>query len=331
MEKRNFQTSVSNLIAMCHIINHLEQFNNNFINFVSKKSNKNKVYVLDKICRGEFVLNSKGLQKFYQENKFVIDQINRICGIYPFIYHNYNMEDIPSCNSTFSFFYKYILEHKDDLDHVLNLLYKLKRLGFEELEFNENKDFSEDECFVKTTLSEVIGSDIVYMDNMELVPSYEDDTIHYRTTSSDYSIILKSSHKDISKYFRRIRVNSLLFDLDKLPESITKQTTYDEIIKLRENQKEKSSIIKTSVDLSVSIMDLYEQFNYTNRVIDRLDNIDKSELTEVLADVKNNLDKLQFISDKYDESVSELVSKEKLTLEKDLYMKRRYWSRVDEH
>lgn len=333
-EKTPISVHVNHLIALCYILNDYDEFTKNLTRLikVKHKNNTDIVYNLYKISKGQVVIGSKKVKKFYQNNKSVIDTINKFSSISEFITHNYdwhgNLREEPGVD----FFYKYITSHQKDLERILSLLEQINKLGFDRLEFNEELDFTNNEYQIYTRFNDNFR--ISYLDNMEAVPNYRSDVVEYKTTGSNYEIVAHVSFSDLSKYDEKeIIVNSLLFDYKRLPEDITKEFTFDRIVSLKKEQQEDCDSIRNSVDLSIGVDDLYSQFGTTSRIIERLKNVEsKEQLREILLGIKSYLDQLKSISSKYDDSVSQsdsTITKEKLQEEKQLYLKRRYWASID--
>ena len=332
-EKTPISAHVNNLIILCHILNDYDEFTQNLTKLIKTKYNRDIVYNLYKISNGKPVVGSKKVKKFYQENKSVIDTINKFSNISEFINYNYDWQGNLREDCDLDFFYKYITSHQEDLERMLSMLEKIKKLGFYELQFDEELDFTNNEYKIYTRFNDNFR--ISYLDNMEAVPNYRSDVVEYKTTGSNYEIVADVSFSDLSKYKydKKIIVNSLLFDYKRLPEDITKEFTFDRIVSLKKEQQEDCDTIRDSVDLSISVDDLYSQFGITSRIIERLKNVEsKEQLREILLGIKSYLDQLKSISSKYDDSVAQsdsTITKEKLQEEKQLYLKRRYWASID--
>lgn len=333
MEKQKTPISVhvNNLIALCHILNDYDEFTQNLTRLIKGKNNRDIVYNLYRISKGQVVIGSKKVKRFYENNKSVIDTINKFSSISEFITYNYdcrgNLREEPGVD----FFYKYITCHQNDLETILSLLEKIKKLGFDRLEFNEELDFTNNEYKVYTRFND--NFIVSYLDNMKAVPNYRSDVVEYRTTGSNYEIVADFSFSDLSKYGKKIIINSLLFDYKTLPEDITKEFIFDKIVSLKKEQQEDCDIIRNSVNLSIGVDDLYSQFNTTSRIIECLKNVEsKEQLHEILIGIKSYLEQLKSLSSKYDDSVSQNdspITREKLQEEKRLYLERRYWSSID--
>ena len=314
---------VNDLIILCNIIDEFEVFNKNILDFVSSNNNKNLMDKLFYVSTGKHHFNMGRVKRFYENNKKVIDIINKYSNVAMFIWENYNYKGEPI---KLSLFYQYILKNKDKLDQIIALLEKLKELSFKDLEFNENFDFTNEEYKIYTIFGDNV--DIAYLDNMEVLPNYEKGIVKYKTTVSNYKIIISPIHILLSNYSSQIiSVNSLAFDPERLPSSITKEEVFDKIIDLKSTKKEECSAIRDSVDLSECIADLNTQFNYVNNTVNNLDDArSKSELIEVLSNIKQDIEKLQTICEEHDNRTLEenpTITRETLDKEKKLCLEKR--------
>ena len=330
-KKKQISGHVNSLIVLCHILNDYDEFTRNLSKLIKTKDNRDIVNKLYKISKGQDVTGSKKIKKFYRDNKSVIDTINKFSSITEFISYNYDWEGNLREKYDLDFFYKYIMSHKENLREILSLLEKIKSLDFGSFQFDEETDFTNNqyEAYMKFNNNFRIS----YLDNMKAVPNYQSDVVEYITTGSNYEIVAGVSSDELSDFIQIITVNSLLFDSERLPENITKDCIFNEIINLKKQQEANCDNIRNSVDLSVAIDDLYSQFGSTSRIIESLKNVEsKEQLHEVLLGIKSYLDQLQIISSKYDDNLSKndsLITKEKLQEEKRLYLERRYLNSID--
>ena len=324
MNKENYKIEINNLIALYHIIDDFEEFEKKLRPAISTKYNRDFTYNLWKISRGKFKLGAFKARKFYKENKAIIDTINKYSDILSFINRSYDWQ------GNLHFFYQYLIEHKNELDKILTLLEKIKELGFDKFEFNENLDFTKEEYNIATSFRS--NYRIIYIDNIEAIPNYE-SCIKYRTSDSNYKMELIIIGNEFSLYGRNITLNSLLFEPNRLPERIDKETIFEPILNQSLEQTERTKTIRNSVDLNISIFDLETRLDYTTYTINRLQGVkNKKELLEVLLNMKQDVEKLRTLSSEYDSSVLELdssLSSELLEKEKSEYIRRREWRNLD--
>jgi len=229
------KAKISDLILLCHIIDDYEDFCNKLSGFLGKKYNRNKAYKLESLSKGGYALNFTKLKRFFDENRNIISVINNYIGINEFICSNYDQYGNEIGN--LRYFYQYIKNNKKDLEKILELLIKLKKLKFENLILDENIDFKK-ETYEVDILS-FTGNDVInYLDNMNMIES-DNNIIKYQTLGSDYKMVLHTSFYGFSDYAREITLKNLLLDKSKLPKNLMKDYIYGEILKLKkENSKE---------------------------------------------------------------------------------------------
>lgn len=314
MENKIEEVRIESIIALCHILNDYENFKNIVINLKIED-----IYDLWSISLGDTVFGKMRMKKFYQENKGVIDIINN--------YSYYLINFISAIkDKKLDHLYEYLKNHKEELDRVITLITKIKNLGFDYINFDEDLDFTNDIYKMYTVYND--NGSLSYLENMEAIPNYQNNVVEYKTSGSNFRI-------DFHKFdYSEIILNSLLFDHNKLPEEINVDIMFAEIIALKEKQKKNSIAIRNSVDLNVSISDLDSEFSKTWRVIEGLKDFeDKEKLREILKENRLALEKLKAISSKYDESIinsDELdLTEDQLKLERERYLERRREAKID--
>lgn len=330
MEEKKYSAFIDNIITLCHLVNEYDEFEKRLLAYISPKYNRDFVAQLyDITVERKFKLGAKKAKKFYSENKEIIDTINKYSNVMMFINQNYGFHGEPE--ESFQVIYKYITSHKKEVDKILVVLQKIKELGFNTLYFNENLDFTKEIYDVSSEFWRIYR--FTYVANAQAIPNY-DSYINYKTLDSNYKIELeRSMGEEFATYGQKITVNGLLFDPNTLPLKLDRENTYNKVVKSKSEQKGKTAMIKNSVDLSISVLDLEQQFNCTNTIISRLDCIkNKDELVAVLTIMREDLEKLKTLSAEHESSVSQeepLLTPEVLENEKALYLKRRYMSSVD--
>lgn len=326
-----YSADIINIITLCHIIDDFEEFEKRLFSVISTKYNRDFVFQLWDVSRGKFKLGARKAKKFYEENKSIIDIINKYSNVPMFINQNYSYHGVPSID--LQYFYKYLLNHKEDIKKILELLEKLKDLNFSKFEFNSELDFTKDTYKAYTSIDRNFS--ITYVANPQVIPNYV-GSINYKTNHSNYKMQLALNgfrNKEFSQYSREITLNSLLFDMNTLPEKIDEEHIFKPLLEKKNEQEEKASLIRNSVDLSISILDLEQQFNSTSGIINRLNSVtNKEELVAVLSSIKGNVEKLKDLSTKYNSEISQqepLLTPEVLENEKQKYLKRREWQNID--
>ena len=322
--KSNKKIYIDNMIALCYIVEEYEEFEKNLKASMPKKQAQDFVFGLWKISQGNNKTITRKVKKFYENNQRVINTINKYSSIIRFISLNskenkYLSEDIP-------FFYEYILLHKKDIPNILEILEKLKELEFRKIEFNETLDFTKEKYDAYQNFDK--NTNIVYVANPEVIPNYIGH-INYKTKSSNYKITLGlvgNKEKEISPLERSIILNSLIFDVNTLPEKIDKEHIFTHLLN---TSNLLTSKIKSTIDLNISIFDLEEQLNNTSITINQLDNVkNKDEIKLVLSKIKEHLIILNSLTNDHNQSISKEeapLTKEIIEQEKIMYLKRRPW------
>lgn len=328
-EEKVIVADIYNLIALCHIIDDFEEFIKSINELDKSKDKRAIIHDIDKISRGEFVFRFgiKKLNTFYQDNKSVIDKINKYSNLSHFVILYYDFEE----KNAMDFFYKYILSHKEDLDKIILLLERIKKLGIKQIQFSEEIDFTDKVYSVNRIFN---YNDIVfYLDNMEAVPNYQTNVVKYRTTDSNYEINLRIGYKEFAEYMREIKVNSLLFDAERLPDEITIDSIFNKIIRLKKEKQAACDIVEEDVKLSVVLEDLFAQFATTSNVIERLKNVSsKEQMLNLLKEIKSGLDKINELKSAYEADVLQedsSITNEVLEGERRLYLDNRTFSYFD--
>lgn len=317
----NNSANTKNMIAFCHIINEFEKFRKN-LSSINAKNYESFVQQLYEVSTGKFKIRAKKAKKFYNENKSVIDTINKYSQINEFLI------ELDVKYET-SIVYKYIMNNKSKIIKILDVLEELKYLGFEKFILDEEFDFTKktykaDEIFE-------INFKVVYVDNIEVIPNYG-EAISYKTTNSNYEINLETSYDHFSNFGKKIYLNSLVFDKNRLPKKIDKETIFNLILNLKDSQEKNNTIIRDSVDMNIKILDFQELLNSIDKRINNLSNIEyKEKLVLTLASIKNDFENLKKICSEYDSSIIKqepLLTKEILDNEKKIAIKNNEFRKI---
>jgi len=122
-------------------------------------------------------------------------------------------------------------------------------------------------------------------------------------------------------------VNNLLFDLKRLLDNMEMRDTFDQLLNLKKQLERECSVILKSVNFSVSVSDFNEQFESIRKAVQDLDHAQfKSEVMEILSNMKKELEQIDDFSKKYADFVVEentSIQKENLEEEKRKCLKRR--------
>lgn len=220
---------IDNLIALSKVLDNFEDFNEKVRNLVSIVCNREVIYKLGQVSNGVDCFNSDKIKDFYNENKSIIDVINEYSSIYSFICSNYDVNGNVMYNDSLNFFYRYMQENRDSIDSIVSVLERIKELGFSTLYFNQKLEDSEEVYSVNTSFND--NKRIAYLDNIEVI-SNDGECIGYRSLNPSFRLILVPDRDEISKVNKRVEVDSLLFDTSLLPESLSKDAIFNQLMNM---------------------------------------------------------------------------------------------------
>lgn len=324
-EEKEKVIGVRHLLALCEIENfdifrkELEEL------IISKRPKKliNKVY---RIMRGKVVLGNKKIKDFVKRHQNTVDVLNKyhitsnltICS-----YDDYGRK-YPDFEE--DYFLEFINSHKDEVETIKNVVQRIYQLGFDKIYYDEKCDFTNIEYRFGRRLEQV-----QYLENMEIIPTYDNRTITYKTNGSCYCMSLGVSgigdDKYFSEYSRKIKLNSLIFEPSRLPDEITYKTIVGSILELAKENEQEGKIIRELVDVSVAIDDLVTQYDVIKKVVETVDNVkNKDELKQVLNIIMDEINKLKTAEMSLRQNTisdSKKLSEEKINEEKRLYIRRR--------
>lgn len=313
--KKSKEIHIDNIIALCHILDNFEQFNNNLsqfiieykgINFDIKSLSHFLTYRIGKNGITSKTYNyfdntdeyyKKIASTFYEPNKEIINTINNFIPFNTWISQSYDSEGHLIEDSTLDACYKYLLNHKNDLNQIISLLSRMKELGNFFIIFNVNLDFTNAEYEIDPVFKN--NRNIKYFDNIEIVPNSQSTAIKYKTTNSNYQIDLKTvtkkSKMEIPLDYLVISLNSLTFDPNRLPIALSKGDTFDKIVNLWKNNEDCTSIADSILD--TQLKDLTTQFASIDKIIGEINSPDrKKEALEIMYRMRNDLERLRTIN-----------------------------------
>lgn len=326
MENKKIKTAMLNeIITFCHIIDEFENFNNKFLDFLKdRKDNFGVILELCDLSTGQSCIPIPKVREFYNSNKEVINKINKYWNFLYFVRTNYTVtNESVILNETSTLFYRYILANKDKIDKMVALVNKLKELGFSMIDFDPNTDFSKETYSIRTRMLE--NHQIIYLENLESIPSYESYLIQYRTKESFYKIVFDMF--SLLSPDGKIILNDLTFDFNRLPTNISQDEMFTQLLALQNEKQEQYTIIRDSVDLSVAVEDLSSMYHTINQKINDLESVDsKPELLEELRKIKEAIDTMSSITIKYNKQIlssNPNITQRQLVEEKRAYVRRR--------
>ena len=312
-----YKVNTKNLLALCHILDDYKVFSTK-IDEISK-SKEFPISDMVKIVTRNFTFNYE-MVKFYNENKQIIDTILNYTYIYDFIIHKKELDDI----------YNYLIKHQDKLNKIIPLITKLDNLKIKTIEFDESLDFTDKIYNLDTAFN--YNFEYYYLDNMEILPTYDSQQVNYKTNNSNYEIeISRNLINDI--ICNSIRVNSLWFDSNKLPDVITIESTFNKIVALASTVKPDQKSLKNIIDLDMAMENIQKEIaNFYDKVEQMNDNKAKQELIKLLEDTKQLLNNIAKINQKYSTDIyntNPKINEELVNKEKEKIYAKKWFSSID--
>lgn len=293
---------VTDVIAVNSVLDQFDNFNQNLKGLATKYNMKDIMHHLTAATKGESTFFKKrGIYRFYQENKDMVDTINTNSDIFMFLSQNYNTNG--TINPDLNYYYRYLLNHKDKKEQIQGLLQKLKELDIKEVEMNEKTDFTKEEHSLEFWECHSFFNPIIYLENIEILPNYEKDTIKYRSTESNYKLMI--GNKRFSYLSTKIIVNNLIFPIENLPKSVNWKSVWNDFLELAKSQQESKRALKNAVDLDISLQDLDTQISDTCSTFTRITDVNsKPELVAALTQIKCGIAELYGIKRDFDAEIT---------------------------
>ncbi len=310
MDKNNNDVKniyTNHLIVLCEIFEDYKSFNYDLEKLIKSKINKNLVKkVFDYIRMKKHFFSTKKYELFIAKHINTIEVMKKYGCLYDFTILSYSVKGERKNNLAEDYFFAYLEEHQKDIETIKQVALKIKELGIDRVTFCEDFDFTNK----IHSLNPLCDSEVAFLNDLEIIPAYLNHSIKYKTKSSPYLIYLHLNRfggprYEVSKYQRKINLNSLIFNPDLLPNEITVESTIGVIKGLaEEEQKEVSKDIKDSVDISIATDNLKKQFESLKKRYDNIDKVkDNQELKDLLLGMQNIIAKLQVFGANFEQAV----------------------------
>lgn len=307
------------LLILCEIFDDYKEFYSDLEDLIKSKR-KEKI-----------LFPNKKYDAFIKKHQHTIDTIKKYDYISDWtvlIYDALGRRIPDSIGVNFCFFYQYLEEHKEEIEKIKKLALKIKELGITKIAFGETLDFSTSEYYLYSS-----DSDFYFLENMESIPSYLNSPIKYKTNKSFYCLKLSffKSGKNLDKIKmrnkgRKIYLNSLTFDPNRLPNEITSKSTYEVIKDLVNKKKEEHTYIKNFVDIGITTDNLKKEFEKLKEQYENFSKLkDNEELKNLLTQMQNIIFLLQLFEENYQKEVCDSNKELSIKLikeEKDAKLKR---------
>lgn len=320
------EISTNDLLVLCEIFEDYEAFYEDLEKIIKSKTNKDLVTkVYNYIQKKKNYFPNKKYDAFIKKHQHTIEIMNKYSCLSNLTVLNYDAKGEKRKILPEDYFYRYIKEHRKDFETIKNVVLKIKNLGIDRITFGEHLDFTTMQgTLIEYALNTSYDCNFAFLENMKVIPAYLNNPIRYRTNSSSYCIYLQSIHyygseDKISKYDRRIELNSLIFNPDRLPNVITRESTIGVIKALAQKQEERKDI-KDVVDVSIATDRLKCEFESLKKRYDTIDKVkENQELKDILLEMQNVIARLQIfeesftqqIIDTYPDLSEDIIKKEK--------------------
>lgn len=331
-EKQCKSIHINHLLVLCEIVEEYKSFCNDLEILIKSRTNRDLVSEAYKVMQGKFSIHSRRYKSFIEKHKHTIEIMNKYSCLSNLTVLNYNTKGSRIANLPVDYFYEYIQNNKEYIEVIKAVALKLKTLGFREIQYGESLDFTKTEYNLYPSRERTFA----YLENIEVNPTYLNNPIKYKTSDSCYCMCLDlkcyGNEKEISEYSRKIYLNSLILEPNSLPNEITMESTIGVIKKLAADRKIEYQVIGNSVDLSIAINDLKNEFEHIKQVIAKIDKVkDDEELISLLAQMQNIMTQLQSFGENFEKEIidcNENITEQKMEQEKKLYLERRYLSSI---
>lgn len=297
--KQTIKIGTRNLLTLIVILDEFEEFNNNIIELINNKDEFN-INKFSKIARKEKVFGAKTMKDFFDNNKEIINIINSYYSMYSFLVENYDF-DKGTLNESTKNLYDYFINNKDEVKKTVDLIVRIIRLGFSEITYNPDYDFSEKMYEIRSVPT--ILDEFYSVDNPYIIPSYSGEVIDYKTKNSNYELLLKNELNGIKP--KQITLNNLFMDYTILPEELTKEQTIGKIIELRKEVQSQYDVLRESVNLNVGIKELEDKFYYVYDIACICDDFDiKEKLLSIMNNIQEDILELTYQGERYQKLIS---------------------------
>jgi len=290
------------LIALSFIIDEFDEFCDDLEKLTN--SGLDMMYINRSLER--LRLNQKGfidkrIKDFYRKFSKQIFYINNHIPFSEFLDCNFDLvtgQPTPDSKEM----HDYLLKHRDENYKVLDILFKLDKLGVDQIMFNEYFDFTKQIYNLNRDFLRNVK--VYYIENAEPLPTYDKNFIKYKTTDSCYELQILPSHDNNYTNSTVIKTNSLLFDVSRLPSNISKHVIFDELIEKSLEVEDESQSIRESVDLNIGLIDMEMAIHSLMKTADSLRYYDdRSKVISALTKIRDGLDELQIVTLEYDNKI----------------------------
>lgn len=326
INKEGKKININILITLCEIIEDYKSFYNDYENLIKTITNRDLARDAYKFMMGNFSIRASKYTNFINKHKDTIEIMKRNHSLFDLVFLSYDKKgrrrDYPK---SIDYFYNYIEKHQKDKTTIKAFLLKLKQLGFNEIIFDEDIDFTKETY----SFHDYRNISFSFLENMEACLTYPGSTIKYKSNDSSYCMHLSYDLKKEIEYDKEIYLNTLIINPNRLPDELTFSSTVEVIKKLVDDKKDEYSDIKKSVDLSVATSDLLNEFKNLKQVISEFKN---DELSKEIDKMEGIIEYLQIYGSNFIKKVADSnleITGDVIEEEIKLYLNKRIIDRMD--
>ena len=261
----------------------------------------NFVEALDLFVSGKKPLfHKKRYYAFYNKYKEFLEDIDSMDGVNIYYFFSEFFREKEDYDIYYSY-YKHLCENPDKAANVDKILNKIIGLGLERIYYLPNAKFEDD--YVAYTYNAPFDI-FTYLDSIELIPTYENNVVRYKGKDANYMIRLTKKYtRDESEVYicgYEICLNNFDFDPDRIPDKLTVENTYNNILELKQHDQETCDIMRDAVSLGVGLEDIEGTYISLNEYVNSLKTIkDKTVLKEALKSIEEAITKMTTYTDDF--------------------------------
>ena len=285
---------INHLITFCKIFHDFDSMCKDLLQLYDYYDEE-MVITLENVVKGKS--SEFHAKLFYNKYKDIIDLIDKESGISNFFFCIYDIDGY--FNDNFRLFYRYIKQNIIHLNDILELLLSIRKLevskitldlvnNLKSLRHALYREFNNNSC-------------INYVADIKFI-SEHNDRIIYESISGDYILKLKILDDNSYKNNREIIVSNLLFDKCSLPQEISEDSIYCEIIEKKDKFDDIHNALNNLTELNEILIVINEMISKLSKVLDRIDR--ESEKSSFLyEELVNKIIELENIRDEYENKI----------------------------
>ena len=315
----------SDILILCDIGDKYTKFNHDIKELLVSNKPSSLFENLYKLSCCFTSVSNMNIKRFYDKYRDVFEIISYYDNVRTFLHNHYNKKNGVRDEDDLDYFYNYIKSHIDHMNDIKSLSIYISNLGFDFIYFDENADFTDSIYSIDANFDN--NDKIVYLENLELVPTYYYDKINYRSNKSSYKIVVDKICLSDNFYSQTIYLNTLLFNMKRLPLEIDKSNIFDPVVQLRDNKELILKKFRNSIELGVALDNFYKDIDYIKTIVNEIEDSKLRNLLNLeLLEIQRRFLSLKLLDKEYIDSLSKedgIVNSNGIEEERKKYIKRR--------